>query len=84
MAIKASDLEFNKNEDSIKMLISDMEMKLEKTIRKSAVIVVLSLIETEKRTVMQIDIVCVEKGVLIYYERSQKLEVCIPKRTIND
>ena len=30
MAIKASELEFNKNEDSIKMLISDMEMKLEK------------------------------------------------------
>jgi 3-methylcrotonyl-CoA carboxylase beta subunit len=30
MAIKASELEFNKNEDSIKMLISDMEMKLER------------------------------------------------------
>jgi 3-methylcrotonyl-CoA carboxylase beta subunit len=30
MAIKASELEFNKNEDDIKMLISDMESKLEK------------------------------------------------------
>lgn len=30
MAVKASELEFNKNEDSIKMLVSGMEQKLEK------------------------------------------------------
>jgi len=30
MAVKKEDLEFNKNEDSIKMLVSDMERKLDK------------------------------------------------------